>query len=261
MLDIFSTPEGWVSLATLTTLEIVLGIDNIVFITILSGKLPENQQHLARRLGLGFALITRLLLLGTITWIMGLDQTLFTVLDIAVSGRSIILMVGGVFLLTKATLEIYDKLEVEHGPTDVPKGASTLTWVVIQIMLLDIVFSLDSVITAVGMVGQLSIMMLAVVLAVIIMMVFAGPVGDFINRHPSLKILALAFLLMVGVLLVAEALGQHINKGYVYFAMAFSLLVEVINIRTRRAQASPLALHGPFRSEEENMRAAKTWAP
>ncbi len=256
MLQLFTTGEAWVSLLTLTALEVVLGIDNIVFISILSGKLPQAQQKRARQLGLAFALITRLALLLAITWVMSLNRVLFTIAGVEIAGRHLILLVGGLFLIGKATLEIFDRLEVEHAAAEVPAGSSTLAWVVAQIAILDLVFSLDSVITAVGMVGQIAIMMLAVILAVVIMMVFAGPVGDFVNRHPSIKILALAFLLLVGVMLVAEGLGQHINKGYVYFAMAFSLAVELINMRVRRAHARPLARHHAYEAEEAEQSAS-----
>ncbi len=245
-MGIFLHAEAWVSLVTLTALEIVLGIDNIVFITILAGKLPAAEQPRARRLGLAFALVTRVLLLLGITWLMSLDATLATVAGVSVSGRSLILLAGGLFLIAKATLEIFERLEVEHAETEPPAGRGKLAWVVVQIGVLDIVFSLDSVITAVGMASQVVIMIIAVVLAVAIMMAFAGPVGDFVNRHPSMKMLALAFLLMVGVLLVAESLGQHVDKGYVYFAMAFSLGVELLNIRARRARARPVHLHSAY---------------
>jgi predicted tellurium resistance membrane protein TerC len=241
VLEVFATPDAWVSLATLTALEIVLGIDNIVFITILAGKLPAAEQGRARRLGLAFALITRLALLFAISWIMSLDQALVTLRGHPLTGRHIILLVGGLFLIFKATKEIFERLEVEEQHAAKPAG-STLVVIVLQIMLLDIVFSLDSVITAVGMVQHVSIMAAAMIIAVAIMLLFAGPVGDFVNRHPSMKILALSFLLLVGVLLVAEAFGQHIDKGYVYFAMAFSLGVELINMRVRKAQR-PVALH------------------
>jgi predicted tellurium resistance membrane protein TerC len=246
MLEIFSTAEAWVSLLTLTALEVVLGIDNIVFISILAGKLPAERQAKARRLGLSFALITRIALLFAISWIMGLNEPLFAVAKKEISGRALILLVGGIFLIFKATKEIFDKLEVEEHETAVG-GATGMTWIIVQIMLLDVVFSLDSVITAVGMVPHIPIMMTAMVLAVLIMMVFAGPVGDFVNRHPSMKILALAFLLLIGVLLTAEAFGQHVDKGYIYFAMGFSLLVELINMRVRKSRQKPVVLHSQFK--------------
>jgi predicted tellurium resistance membrane protein TerC len=246
VLHALSSPEVWVSLATLTALEIVLGIDNIVFLSILAGKLPTESQHLARRLGLAFALVTRILLLLGLSWVMSLEATLFSVASFDLSGRKLILLGGGLFLLFKATSEVFERLEVEHTPVRPPSGRATLTWVVVQIGLLDIVFSLDSVITALGMAQQLAVMIAAVVLAVLVMMAFADAVASFIDRHPSMKVLALSFLMLVGVLLVAEGLGQHVNKGYVYFAMAFSLTVELLNIRSRKAQAKPVHLHHPF---------------
>ncbi|RMH22462.1 MAG: TerC family protein [Acidobacteria bacterium] len=236
MIEIFSTPEAWISLATLTALEIVLGIDNIVFITILAGKLPPAQQPLARNLGLGLALISRLLLLFCLSWVMRLHAPLFALAGHEVSGRDLILIAGGLFLIAKATFEIYDKVEAAHPAERRTAGvqARALAPILIQIMLLDVVFSLDSVITAVGMVDHLSIMAVAIVLAVIVMLIFAGPVGRFVDGHPSIKILALSFLVMIGVLLLAEGTGQHLNKGYVYFAMAFSLMIELLNMRYRR---------------------------
>ncbi len=245
-MEIFATPEAWISLLSLAALEIVLGIDNIVFISILAGKLPKHQQAKGRQVGLIGALVTRLLLLLAISWIMGLEKELFVVFDHGFSGRHLILLAGGLFLLFKATKEIFDKLEVSDEKGNEVKVAS-LTGVIIQIMLIDIVFSLDSVITAVGMVEQISIMVIAMVSAVIVMMVFSGRISRFIEAHPSMKILALSFLLLVGVLLVAESFDQHINKGYVYFAMAFSLFVEVINIRTRKAKRKPVPLHNQYR--------------
>ncbi len=244
----FTTADGLIALATLTALEVVLGIDNIVFISILAGKLPPEQQPTARRLGLAFALITRLGLLFAISWIMGLTKPFFTLFEHGITGRSLILLAGGLFLIGKSSQEIYEKLEVEHREEKPRRGRSAMTWVIFQIMLLDVVFSLDSVITAVGMVQHIPLMVAAMVLAVGIMMVFAGPVGDFVNRHPSLKVLALSFLLLIGVLLVAEGFGQHIARGYVYFAMGFSLAVELVNMRVRKRQA-PLTLHGRFEKE------------
>lgn len=242
MIELFSTPEAWISLATLAMLEIVLGIDNIVFITILAGKLPEEQRALARKLGLALALISRLALLASLRWVMSLQTPLFNAFGFAVSGRDLILIVGGLFLIAKATIEIYDKVEAKHpspGALEAGVSAARLGPILVQIMILDIVFSLDSVITAVGMVDDLRIMSLAVVLAVIVMLIFANPVGDFVERRPTIKILALAFLVMIGVLLVAEGTGAHFEKGYVYFAMAFSLCVEMINLRFRSRQLDP----------------------
>jgi predicted tellurium resistance membrane protein TerC len=228
-------------------MEIVLGIDNIVFLSILAGRLPPAQQPAARRLGLGFALGTRLLLLLGITWVMGLTRELFSLLGHAWSGRDLILLAGGLFLLAKATFEIHDKLEVK--PAEVPgaarKGAG-FWMVIVQIGVLDIVFSLDSVITAVGMARHIAIMVVAMVLAVGVMLLFARSIGEFVERHPTMKMLALSFLLLIGVMLVAEAFGKHIEKGYVYFAMAFSFLVELLNLRMRRAQREPVQLHNRF---------------
>jgi predicted tellurium resistance membrane protein TerC len=250
MLDLLRQPDAWISLATLAAMEIVLGIDNVVFLTILAGRLPKDQQPKARRLGLGFALATRLGLLFAISWVMGLTRPLFAVAGHGFSGRDLILLAGGLFLIGKATFEIHDKLEVAHGPEQAAKGGRAGFWgVIVQIGILDIVFSLDSVITAVGMAGHLSIMVTAMVLAVVVMLVFAGPIGDFVDRHPTMKMLALSFLILIGVMLVAESFGKHIEKGYIYFAMAFSLLVEILNMRMRRAKEAPVKLHGRFEAE------------
>ena len=230
------TADGLLALVTLSAMEIVLGIDNVVFIAILVGRLPEARRELARRLGLILALGIRILLLFAITWMMGLTAPLFSVLGHGVSGRDLILLGGGLFLIFKATWEIYDK--VEAGPHERSAGAARVAfaWVIFQILLLDIVFSLDSVITAVGMANDLAIMVTAMVIAMLVMLLSASAVSRFIDSHPSLKILALAFLLLIGVMLVAEGMGSHINKGYIYFAMAFSLLVELANMRYRRTQ-------------------------
>jgi predicted tellurium resistance membrane protein TerC len=235
-------PHAWIGLLTLTVLELVLGIDNIVFISILAGKLPADQQKKARLIGLSLAMIMRILLLLSLTWVMGLTRPLFTTAGFDVTGRAIILILGGLFLLVKSTHEIHDHIEGE----DEHQGAramASLFAVLVQIGLLDIVFSLDSVITAVGMVDEIAIMIIAVILAVIVMMVFAGPVGGFVERHPTIKMLALSFLLLIGVNLIAEGLGFHIPRGYTYFAMAFSLFVEMLNLkirsRKRAAQALP----------------------
>jgi predicted tellurium resistance membrane protein TerC len=240
--DALLSADALAALATLTLMEIVLGIDNIVFITILVGKLPAERQALARRLGLGAALGMRILLLLALSWIMGLTAPLVTVLGIELSGRSVILIGGGLFLLFKATREIYDKVEGgAHEPGAGGRSGASFGWVLVQIMLLDIVFSLDSVITAVGMANQLSIMIIAMVLAMLVMLASAAAVGGFVERHPSVKILALAFLLLIGVMLVAEGTGRHVEKGYVYFAMAFSLLVEMLNMRYRQRRGAPPA--------------------
>ena len=247
MFEAFTTAEGWVALASLSAMEIVLGIDNIIFISILVAKLPLARQDLARRLGLGLALLMRLLLLFAITWIMRLTAPLFTVLGNEISGRDLILIVGGLFLIGKATFEIHDKLEVDHEKSaDERKIKASFAGVLVQIMLLDIVFSLDSVITAVGMAPAISIMVVAMIVAVGVMLAFAAPIGDFVERHPTIKILALSFLLLIGVMLVADGLGQHISKGYVYFAIGFSLVVELINLRVRKVHEAPLRLHNRF---------------
>jgi predicted tellurium resistance membrane protein TerC len=235
-MDALLTADGLLALVTLSAMEIVLGIDNVVFIAILVGRLPDGQREVARRLGLILALGIRVLLLFAITWMMGLTAPLFSVLGHGVSGRDLILLGGGLFLIFKATWEIYDK--VEAGPHDQAARAAraAFAWVIVQILLLDIVFSLDSVITAVGMANDLGIMVTAMVIAMLVMLVSASTVSRFIDSHPSLKILALAFLLLIGVMLVAEGMGTHIEKGYIYFAMAFSLLVEMVNMRYQRKQ-------------------------
>ncbi|CAA7616428.1 TerC family protein [Magnetospirillum sp. UT-4] len=232
-----SDPQIWISLLTLSALEIVLGIDNLVFLAILADRLPEEQRPLARKLGLAFALVTRLMLLASLAWIVGLVEPVFSVLGHAVSWRDIILIGGGVFLLAKATHEIHGSLEGEGEGDDgavAPAVAAGFTATIIQIGILDIVFSLDSVITAVGMVDQLPVMVAAVVIAMIIMLVAAGPLSAFVSKHPTVKMLALSFLLLVGMSLVAEGMGVHIPKGYLYFAMGFSVAVEALNLAARR---------------------------
>jgi len=237
MIELLSDPQAWIALATLTALEIVLGIDNIVFIAILADRVPKAQRALAYRLGLGGALFTRIALLLTISWVMGLTKPLFTVLEHEISGRSLILLAGGIFLIGKSAHEIYEKVEGELDEFGSGNGARAgLVMVITQIMLLDIVFSLDSVITAVGMVDHVPIMVTAIVIAIGVMLLFAKAVGDFVNDNPSMKILALSFLLLIGVLLTAEGMGQHMNKGYIYFAMGFALLVELLNLRFRKKQ-------------------------
>jgi predicted tellurium resistance membrane protein TerC len=243
-LDWITDPEAWIALSTLTVLEVVLGIDNVVFISILAGKLPPGQQAKARRIGLGVALIGRIALLFSLSWVIKLTAPLFTVLRQEISGRDLVLLLGGLFLIAKATHEIHDRLEGEEGHASA-RVAPSFTSVIIQVMLLDIVFSLDSVITAVGMAQQLGVMVTAVIVAVGIMMAFAGAIGDFVHRHPTVKMLALSFLLMIGVMLVAEGLDQHIPKGYVYFAMAFSVFVEMLNLRAK-AKSAPVHLHEPY---------------
>lgn len=240
----FSDPNAWLSLLTLTALEIVLGIDNIIFISILSGKLPPAQQPRARRLGLMGAFVTRVGLLLSITWVMSLEATLFAVAGHGFSGRDLILLVGGLFLIGKATVEIHHKLE-GADESEAKTGKSTSLWVTVaQIMVIDIVFSLDSVITAVGMASEVSIMIAANVIALGIMLGAAAPISSFVDRHPTIKMLALAFLVLIGTNLVADGFGQHIPKGYTYAAMAFSVLVEMLNIRVRSKQ-TPVKLKGP----------------
>jgi predicted tellurium resistance membrane protein TerC len=243
-----SDPQAWIALATLTLLEIVLGIDNIIFISILSGKLPESQQARARFLGLALALIGRVVLLLSLAWIMRLTAPLFTVIGQEISGRDLILLGGGLFLLAKSTHEIHDKLEGEDEEGRTSK-ASTFRSVLIQILLLDLVFSLDSVITAVGMADRVGIMIAAIVIAIIFMMVSARAVSEFIHRHPTVKMLALSFLILVGVALIAEGFDLHIPRGYVYFSMAFSVFVEMLNIRLRRRPKPPIELRGTPREK------------
>ena len=245
-LELLTQPEIYVSLLTLTAMEIVLGIDNVIFISILASKLPAAQQPIARRLGLALALVLRLALLFAISWVMGLTAPLFDVLGKAFSGRDLILLGGGLFLVGKAMHEIYDKMEVAHKESQRPLGGAAFGFILFQILLLDVVFSLDSVITAVGMAQHVSVMVVAMVVAVGVMLAFAGRISDFVNRHPSMKILALSFLLLIGVMLIADGMGQHIGKGYIYFAMSFSLGVEFINMRLRRGSLAPVTLHHRF---------------
>lgn len=242
-----TNPEIWISLVTLTVLEIVLGIDNIIFISIMASKLPAEKQKKARQLGLALAMVTRVLLLLSLTWIMTLTAPIFNAGEwigltegelfekFAISGRDIILIIGGLFLIYKSTSEIHDKLEGEEHKTDT-KAVITFSGVIIQILLLDIVFSLDSVITAVGMANHIGVMIAAVVIAVFVMMLSAGGISDFVNKHPTVKMLALSFLLLIGVSLLAEGFEQHIPKGYIYFAMAFSVLVEMLNLRMNKGK-------------------------
>ncbi len=227
-----SSPEAWIALVTLTFLEIVLGVDNVIFISILAGKLPADQQKKARQLGLGLAMFMRIGLLASLAWIVKLTTPIFSVMGHTVSGRDLILLLGGLFLIAKATFEIHDKLEGEHGHAS-SKVMPTFASVIIQILLLDIVFSLDSVITAVGMANDLAVMVTAVVVAVGVMMLAAGAISEFVDKHPTVKMLALSFLLLIGLSLVAEGFHQHIPKGYIYFAMGFSVFVEMINLRIR----------------------------
>ncbi len=248
-------PDSLIALATLTVLEIVLGIDNIIFISILAGRLPKDQQGTARTVGLGLAMFTRILLLLSLSWIISLTAPLFTVLTQEISGRDLILIGGGLFLLGKSTWEIHHRLEGEpddHAAQTAPRGRGAFVSTLVQIILLDIVFSLDSVITAVGMANELWVMITAVVIAVGIMMLSAGGISRFIDQHPTIKMLALSFLLLIGVTLVAEGLDQHISKGYIYFAMGFSVFVEFLNLRVRRrreARSQPVELHQRYSRE------------
>jgi predicted tellurium resistance membrane protein TerC len=238
-------PQLWIAFGTLTALELVLGIDNVVFISILAGKLPSDQQKKARTVGLALAMLMRVALLFSLSWIISLKAPLFAVFGNQISGRDLVLIAGGLFLLGKSTHEIHQKLEgdEEHGSTRVK---SSFISVITQILLLDIVFSLDSVITAVGMVDEIGIMIAAVVVAVLFMMAFAGPISNFVERHPTVKMLALSFLLLIGMTLIADGFDQHIPKGYIYFAMAFSVFVEMLNLRLRKSRAAPVKLHGSF---------------
>ena len=239
-----SSAEGWIALATLTILEIVLGIDNIVFISILAGKLRQQERGRARRIGLSLAMFIRIALLWSITWVIRLTAPLFTVLSQEISGRDLILLIGGLFLIAKSTHEIHEKLEGDEGESST-RVAASFAGVIVQILLLDIIFSLDSVITAVGMAEDLAVMVIAVILAVGVMLVSAGAISDFVDRHPTVKMLALSFLLLIGVSLIAEGLDQHIPKGYIYFAMGFSVFVEMINLRIR-ARSKPVHLRQPY---------------
>jgi predicted tellurium resistance membrane protein TerC len=249
MFDAFLTSDGLIALVTLTFLEVILGVDNVIFISILSSKLRPDQQPRARRIGLMAAMGMRILLLMSLAWLVRLTAPLFAVFGQDFSGRDLILLLGGLFLLAKATLEIHDRLEGEEGHGSA-KVAPSFSAVIFQIMLLDIVFSLDSVITAVGMADDLAIMVAAVVVAVAIMMLAAEPISAFVNRHPTVKVLALSFLLLIGVSLLADGLGLHIHKGYIYFAMGFSIFVEVINLRIRKS-IKPVKLHQPYVEESK----------
>lgn len=242
MFEWVASPEAWVALVTLTALEIVLGIDNIIFISILVGRLPEAQRNFARRMGLSLAMLTRLGLLFSISWVMGLTKPWFELLGMSISGRDLVLIGGGLFLLFKATHEIHNSLEGAEG-NDKQIVVTGLGSVLIQIAILDIVFSLDSVITAVGLVEHIALMAIAIILAVLVMLFAAKPIGDFVEKHPTIKILALSFLILVGVTLIVEGFDIHVPKGYIYFAMAFSVSVEFINLRMRKKMAEPVKLH------------------
>jgi len=246
--DWITQPAGWIALLTLVALELVLGVDNVIFISILAGKLPHEDQQRARTTGIALAVITRLLLLLSLSWVISLEEALFTVpyFNIGISGRDLILLGGGLFLLWKSTHEIHDKLEGKQGQA-AAKVAANFASVIIQILLLDIVFSLDSVITAVGMVDELAIMMIAVIVAAGVMIFTAGPISEFVEQHPTIKILALSFLLLIGFTLIVEGLHQHIPKGYVYFAMGFSVFVEMLNLRVRDIKVKPVNLRDRYK--------------
>jgi predicted tellurium resistance membrane protein TerC len=247
-MDWLTNPDIWIALVTLTVLEVVLGIDNIVFISILSDKLPESQRARARNAGLGLAMVMRILLLLAISWVIGLTATLFSVFGNEISGRDIILIIGGLFLLGKATFEIHEKLEGEESHEGAAKVSATFVGVLTQIVLLDAVFSLDSVITAVGMADEIAVMIAAVVIAIGVMLLSAGAISNFVNRHPTVKMLALSFLLLIGMSLVAEGWELHIPKGYIYFAMGFSVFVEALNLRIRKpkVEAKPIELRPTY---------------
>ena len=246
MLELLTDPQVWIAFLTLTALELVLGIDNIIFISILVDKLPPERREFARKIGLAMAMIMRIGLLLVLAWIVGLVEPLFTVLGQEISGRDLILILGGLFLVYKSTTEIHGSMEGEEGTTAAAVKA-TFTAVILQIMVVDLVFSLDSIITAVGMVDDVRIMIIAVVLSVALMMVFAGPIGRFVSDHPTIKMLALSFLVVVGIVLIAEGFDNHVPKGYIYFAMAFSLAVEVLNINARKRAKQVVDLHSPYK--------------
>jgi predicted tellurium resistance membrane protein TerC len=250
MIELLSDPQAWIAFLTLTALELVLGIDNIIFISILVDKLPDQQREKARRVGLFLAMFMRVGLLVVLSWIVGLTEPLFTVLQFKISGRDLILIAGGVFLIWKSTKEIHQLLEGEEGEAS-RAVAATFTQVILQIMVIDIVFSLDSIVTAVGMVSQVAVMIAAVIASVGLMMLFAGPIGRFVSSHPTIKMLALAFLLVIGVVLIADGFGNHVPKGYVYFAMAFSVFVEMLNLRMRKKAPRPVELHEPYTRDKD----------
>lgn len=245
----FYSPEAWIALTTLTALEIVLGIDNIIFITVLVSRLPQRQRQRARIIGLALAMLTRIALLLSIVWIMTLVRPLFTVLDHVISGRDLILVGGGLFLLVKSTHEIHGSLESGGSSPAASVGTAHFCGTLVQIMVLDIVFSLDSVITAVGLAQHVPVMVLAIVIAVLVMMLTAGPIGEFVDSHPTVKMLALSFLILIGVTLIAEGFDYHIPKGYIYFSMAFSVCVEILNMKIRKRQAPPVKLRKPLAQE------------
>jgi len=257
--DWITQPASWIALITLVALELILGVDNVIFISIMAGKLPRSEQKRARVTGISLAVITRVLLLLSLSWIIRLQDPIFSIFTLDISGRDLVLIAGGLFLLGKSTFEIHDNLEGEPGHATA-KAASSFISVVIQIMLLDIVFSLDSVITAIGMVDEVMIMIIAVVLAAGVMVFTSGPIGQFVERHPTIKMLALSFLLLIGFTLVAEGLHQHISKGYIYFAMGFSVFVEMLNLRIRATQLKPVSLRDRYayavETDKSNIRSA-----
>ncbi|PKO11709.1 MAG: hypothetical protein CVU39_27880 [Chloroflexi bacterium HGW-Chloroflexi-10] len=244
-MDWITNPEIWIAFLTLVALELVLGVDNVIFISILAGKLPPEQQPKARRTGIALAVITRILLLLSLSWIIGLTEPLFSVFKFDISGRDLILLVGGLFLMGKATSEIHQKLEGQEGHAST-KVRATFWSVIVQVLILDVVFSLDSVITAVGMVNELGVMIAAVIVAAIGMIVSADSLSSFVEKHPTIKMLALSFLLMIGFTLIVEGLHQHIPKGYIYFAMGFSVFVEMLNLRLRTSDREPIKLHQQY---------------
>jgi predicted tellurium resistance membrane protein TerC len=250
MLELLLDPQAWIAFVTLTVLELVLGIDNVIFISILVDKLPRERREIARRLGLAAAMLMRIVLLLMLAWIIGLTAPLFAVLGKEISGRDLILIGGGLFLLWKSVGEIHQLMEGEEGERSAAVRA-TFAAVILQVMVIDMVFSLDSIITAVGMVREVEVMIAAVVASVALMMAFAGAIGRFVSMHPTIKMLALAFLVLIGVLLIAEGLGHSVPKGYVYFAMAFSVAVEMLNIRMRKRAARPVHLHEPYVRDED----------
>jgi predicted tellurium resistance membrane protein TerC len=248
MIELLLNPEIWIAFFTLTALELVLGIDNIIFISILVDKLPKEKQELARRLGLFMAMFMRIGLLLLLSWIVGLTEPVLTVLGVEISGRDLILISGGLFLIWKSTGEVHQLLEGEEGEAS-SKVASSFAGVIVQIMVIDLVFSLDSIITAVGMVSEVAVMIAAVVASVGLMMIFAASIGRFVSNHPTIKMLALSFLVVVGVVLIADGFGHHVPKGYIYFAMAFSVGVEMLNIRMRKKPVKPVELREPYSRE------------
>ncbi|PTL35122.1 hypothetical protein CLG94_11615 [Candidatus Methylomirabilis limnetica] len=250
-MDWLADPQTWIAFITLVVLELVLGVDNVIFISILAGKLPTHQQDRARTIGLGLAIVSRVLLLLSLSWVISLTEPLFSVFKYEIAGRDIILILGGLFLLGKSTHEIHQKLEGVEGHASAHVGPSFAS-VIVQILLLDVIFSLDSVITAVGMVDQLAIMIAAVIIAAGVMIVSARQISGFVDRHPTIKMLALSFLLLIGFTLIVEGLHQHIPKGYIYFAMAFSIVVELFNLRLRKVRAEPVKLHEAYVDEADN---------